>query len=226
MQNFLMVGLFLLLTLPGSAQESEVRQVSSFTGVHVREGIDVYLKKGNSQEIRVEASGTSVSNVVTEVTGSSLRIHMKEGGYRNRTIRVYVNYDNLDRITSNTGSSVFVEGTVTSSEIELTASSAGSIEISIDADKVAVDVSGAGEVTLGGKAKEISVDASTAGDVDAYGLEVEVVNAQASTGGSAKVNVTRELSAQASTGGDIRYHGNPMKVNTHSATGGSVKKSN
>ena len=41
------------------AQDSEVRSVGSFTGVKVGEAIDVYLKKGDKESVKVEVTGGS-----------------------------------------------------------------------------------------------------------------------------------------------------------------------
>jgi hypothetical protein len=74
--------------------------------------------------------------------------------------------------------------------------------------------------------KNATFDTGSAGEIDAYDLECETVNAEASSGGSVKVNVTKSLTAHATSGGSIKYRGNPDKSITDSSSGGSVKKSN
>src|SRR5688572_33151235 len=75
------------------AQQTETRNISSFTGVKAAEGIDVYLKKGDKESVKVEVTGTSASNILTEVSGSYLKIHMKDGNFRGRIdAKVYVTY--------------------------------------------------------------------------------------------------------------------------------------
>lgn len=226
MKNQFLIVLFCFLFVAVMAQESEVRAVGTFRGVKVSEAIDVYLKKGEKESVKVVATGTSPSNVLTEVSGSYLKVHMKEGNYRNRTVKVYVTYVNLDRISSSSASNVFSEGTIKTGSMEINASSAASVEISLDAESVTVDVASAGDATLEGKAKSLSVEASSAGSVDAYNLECENVDASASSAGSAKISVSKDLNAEASSGGSIRYRGSPSKTNSNASSGGSVKKSN
>jgi len=79
---------------------------------------------------------------------------------------------------------------------------------------------------LEGKTSVLAAEASSAGDIDAYRLESESVRARANSAGSVKVTATKSLDARASSGGDVRYRGNPMKTNTDSSSGGTVKKSN
>jgi hypothetical protein len=214
-----------LILITGFSQESQIRSVGSFTGVKVGEAIDVYLKKGDKESVRVEVSGTSASNVLTEVSGSYLKIHMKDGRYRNRNVKVYVTYVSMEKIRASSAANVFSEGTIKAGSMEISASIAATIEISIEAEFASIDASSAGDVVLEGKAKTLEIDVSSAGEVDAYSLESESVRANASSAGSAKISVSKDLHAQASSGGSIRYRGAPAKTNTNSSSGGSVKKS-
>ena len=226
MKKILVLILAVALGSATFAQQSETRNVGTFKGIKAAEAIDVYLKKGEKESVRVEATGVKLSDVLTEVSGSYLKIHMEDGNYRNKNVKVYVTYVNLDKISVSSASNVFSEGVIKATNMDLSASSAGSIEISLDAENVLVEASSAGDITLEGKGKRLEVEASSAGDIDAYNFECEIVEAQVSSAGSAKISVTKEINAHASSGGSIRYRGNPSRSNTDSSSGGSVKKSN
>lgn len=228
MKHFLPVlSLLILNTVAVLGQSSETRSVSPFSGVKVAEGIDVFIKKGSKESVRVEATGTSLENIVTEVSGSYLRIHMRNGNHGGRiNAKVYVTYVKVDKISASSAGSVFGEDVLEADEIELGASSAGSIEVTVQAQSVEASVSSAGQIEVQGKTKRFEVDASSAGQIDAYDLEARQVSAEASGAGSIKIAVTEDLQANASSGGSIRYHGNPNNSNTNSSSGGSVKKSN
>jgi len=215
-----------LVLFSALAQESEVRSVGSFKGVKVGEAIDVYLKKGDKESVKVEVTGASLSDVLTEVSGTYLKVHMRDGRYRNRDVKVYVTYVALEKIHASSASNVFSEGMIRSNSMDISVSSAATIEISIETGFVSIDASSAGDMVLEGKAKELALEVSSAGEVDAYGLECEIVRANASSAGSAKLSVSKELNAHASSGGSIRFRGSPSKTNTDSSSGGSVKKSN
>ncbi len=59
--NFIVILVF-CLAVSGRAQQSEVRQIGAFQAVRVSEAIDVYLKKGEKESVKVEATGTDLSN--------------------------------------------------------------------------------------------------------------------------------------------------------------------
>jgi hypothetical protein len=226
MKNILAITL-VITVLWAQAQEIQTRSIGSFTGVKAEEGIGVFLKKGTKESVRVEVTGTSLENVITEVSGSYLRVHMRSGNYRGSVnAKVYVTYVKINKLSASSAGSVFSEGTLETDELELSVSSAGNVDLTLKAGTVEVSASSAGEVELTGTADLIIADASSAGEIDAYDLESKKVKAEASSAGAIKVSVTDELDAHASSGANIRYRGNPNKSITNSSSGGSVKKSN
>jgi hypothetical protein len=226
MKKSLFITFLTVLSFSGFSQQIETRQVGSFRGVKSSQAIDVYLKKGDKEEVKVEVTGGKLSDVLTEVSGTSLRIHMRDGSYRRVNVKVYVTYINMEKISASSASNIFSEGRIKATSMTINASSAGSVEVGLEAESVLADASSAGNIQLEGKSKHVEAEASSAGDVDAYNLESEIVSAQASSGGSVKISVSKELDGHASSGGSIKYRGNPSKTNTGSSSGGSVKKSN
>jgi hypothetical protein len=218
--------LLIAIAILSYGQQIENRNVGSFSGVKAAEGIDVYLKKGDKEALRLEVTGASPSDVITEISGSYLKIHMKDVNIRNRNVKVYVTYVDINKLAASSAANIYAEGTVKGDGIEISASSAGSVEITVDANRMEVSASSAGEIDLKGKTTSLNADASSAGEIDAYDVEAENVSAEASSGAEIKVNVTKELDAHASSGGSVRYRGNPAKSTTDSSSGGSVKKSN
>ena len=79
MKHLVVLILALALTFQVSAQTSQTRNVGPFSGIKVSEGIDVYLKQGDKEQVVVEVTGDKVDKVITEVSGSYLKIHMATG---------------------------------------------------------------------------------------------------------------------------------------------------
>ena len=208
------------------AQRVEDRNVGDFNSIRAAQAIDVYLKQGTKETVRVEAKGIELDEVLTEVSAGRLKIHLDDGRHRNHSVKVYVTFVELEEISASSASSVFSDGTIKARELDLSVSSAADIDLDIDVDEVDAEASSAGDIELSGKARSISASAASAGGVDAYDLEAKSVYARASSGGGVKVYATEEINARASSGGSIRYRGNPSKSQTDSSSGGSVRKSN
>ncbi len=226
MKNIIAIVLFFGATIVAIGQDSETRDVASFSGIKSAEGIDVYLKKGNKESLRVEVSGTSLSNVLTEVSGDFLKIHMREN--RNRgsvNVKVYVTYVAIDKISASSASNVYGQEPIKSNRLYVNASSAASVDIAIDVQSIEVSTSSAADVELKGRAGSADYEASSAGEIDAEDLTAENVKASASSAGSIRLSVSKIFDGRASSGGSIRYRGNPSKSNTDASSGGSVRKS-
>ena len=215
-----------LITLPLFGQQSQQRNVSAFSGIHAAEGIDVYLKQGDKESVKVEVTEGDIKDVVTEVAGTSLKVHMKSGSSKVRNAKVYVTYTKLDKVSASSGANIFSEGTITAIDVDIQASSGSNIELMIDAKSIAAEASSAGEIELKGKTDRLEAEAQSGASVDAYDLAAKTVDAQASSGGSMKISVIDNLTANASSAGMIRYRGNPGKSVTNSSSAGSVKKTN
>lgn len=226
MNRLLIIALLALTSVAAQAQKSETRSVGSFSGIKAAEGVDVYLKKGDKESLRVEVSGVDLRDVLTEVSGSYLKIHMEDGNYRNKTVKVYVTYVEVNKLSASSAANIFSENVLKTKSLSVSASSAGTVDIQVDVDSFEATASSAGDVQVKGTAKSVDITASSAGEVDAYELEAEQVSVGVSSAGSAKVHATKSIEARASSGGSIRYRGNPERSNTHSSSGGSVKKSN
>jgi hypothetical protein len=213
-------------TIVVNGQETQERSISSFNGLKVSEGIDVYLKKGPKESLRLEVRGTSVDNVITEVSGGYLRIHMREGHYRDRSVKVYVTYVKLEKISASSAANVFSSETLKGERLVISASSAASVDLPVDVKNLDISASSAADVELKGVAQSVDLDVSSAGEIDTYDLEADDVSSTASSAGSIKLSVKKSIRAHASSGGTIRYRGNPSQSNTNSSSGGSVRKIN
>lgn len=225
-----MKGLMILFLVPALvfqafSQGTQQRNVPAFSGIKVAEGIDVYLIRGEKEHVRLEVAKGSPDDVVTEVSGSYLKIHMRNGFRGNIDAKVYVTYVRINKLAASSAGNIYCEEAIRAEDLEVQCSSAANIEISIDAGEVEVSASSAAQVELTGKAKSLNADASSAAQINAYDLEAEKVNAEASSAGSVKLHVVNSLEANASSGGSIRYRGNPGRSITNSSSGGFVKKS-
>lgn len=241
MKKLLCIILFGGFTLSLSAQNS--RQLDAFTAVTAQEGIDVYLKKGSEYTAKVKAEGLDLDEVLTEVSGNTLKIHLEDNNYRNINVTVWVTYKELDELRASSSASIIVEDLVKANDFDLGASSSGSIQLQLEADDVDIDVSSSGEVeiklkatsldaelsssgeiNIEGSASSADINTSSAGEFDGYDFGVRTADLRSSSGSSIKITVSEEIEGRASSGASIRYKGNPKYVNADSSSGGSVRK--
>lgn len=225
-------------------QSGTNRSLSPFDKVSAQEGVEVILRSGSSESAVIEADGIDVEDVLTEVEGSTLRIHLEGDNHRNVDVKVIVTYKQLSALGASSAASIVAENELSvGGDFDIDASSAGSIEVALTADDVDIDVSSsgnvqvkltaasldaelssAGRINASGKANTVSIGASSSGTFSGDDFSSEEADLQTSSGASIKLEVKERLDARASSGGSIRYKGNPSNTNSDSSSGGSVRK--
>lgn len=193
-----------------NSQKTETRTVNSFNAIDVSSGIDLYLKMGTTEEVKVVADDDVIDDIVTEVKNGTLHIYMEKGNLfnffnfgRSSARKVYVTVASLKRIHASSGSDVVLD---------------------VVYKNVSLDASSGADIKMSGKAKTVRASASSGGDINARNLEALVVHANASSGADVAVHATGEIYGNASSGGDIGYYGNPSVKNIDESSGGDVSK--
>ena len=244
-KSLLVIVLGVLVAGTTFAQAEETRSLPSFSRITVHQGIDVFIKEGNTEEARVVTKNVDLDEILTEVTGKGLKVYLEGNTYSTVDVEVYVTYRSIHALGASSGASVTAEGEIeVDGDVDVDVSSGGDVAASIRANKLSIEASSGGDVVLKVQVDEIVADVSSGGNTAisgttcsqgvkvsssggyyGYDLESERVDASASSGGSIKVNVSNKIKGKASSGGSVRYKGTPKHVNARSSSGGSVKKS-
>ena len=201
------------------------RAVSSFSGLSVSSGIDVYLTQGNAEKLTFDVKGVDEEDVRSEVRNGVLKLYIdRRGGNwnwgRNTYVKAYLTFRQLNDLQAGGGSDVIGQGRLSFNDLNVGASGGSDVTLALKADKLNASASGGADLKLDGSARTLNANGSGGSDLDARQLTVEICNAHSSGGSDVYVNATRELSMKASGGSDIYYYG-PAKVLAKSESGGS-----
>ncbi|MFT3936457.1 MAG: head GIN domain-containing protein [Chitinophagaceae bacterium] len=234
-------GLYLfamLATLFSFAQDkvindanAEARNVGSFHGIKVSQGIELIMKQGSAEAVAVSAVSKEYrDNIKTEVEGGVLKIYFDTKWYKNwnsngKKLKAYVSFKQLDYLHGSSGSTTTVDGNISTNDLKIELSSGAGFRGAVEANSVNVDNSSGATAHISGKAGNAVLEASSGAGVYGYDLVSDKCDAHASSGGSIQVSVNKELAAHASSGGDVRYKGTGVITNVSTGSGGSVKKS-
>lgn len=213
-----------IFSLNVSAQKTENRNVKGFTSVDVAEGISVELTMDKKESVQVIADEDIIDNVVTELKGDALYIHIKGTNkiFRNKKVVVKVSAIKINSLESSSGSSITSMNLIESDELKMSVSSGASLKISFKAPNASCDASSGASAKLKGAAKFFEADASSGSTISASEVKAAKVNADVSSGASIKVHAEEELVAEASSGGSINYSGSPKVKDFDKSSGGSV----
>jgi hypothetical protein len=214
--------------LAGNSDKTENRNLSGFNAIDVSSGIDLYIKMGSSEAVKVIADDDIIDELETEVRNGTLHIYMKRNNWLswssgNKTREVYVTVTELEEIDASSGSDVKSENTLEGEKLDISASSGSDIELDVHYKNLSLDTSSGSDAELSGKTKYLKLSASSGSDIDAADLESQYCRVSASSGSDINLTVTDEIEANASSGADITYYGNPQIKDIDESSGGDVR---
>lgn len=199
------------------------RSVSSFDGIKVSSGIDVYLSQGDKESVTVEADENLHEYILTEVRDGVLHVYSDHVSIRHaERLRVYVTIKDVKSLKTSSAGDIVGETPIKCEDVEISASSSGDIALELHATRVDLDISSAGDIKLNGDAESLKADLSSAGDLKAFDFKVKEAEVRVSSAGDADVYASDKLIARASSAGDINYMGNPKYVDAHSSSAGGI----
>lgn len=202
--------------------ETQTRNVSAFTGIEVSDGLEVILEKG-AQNVRVEADDNLINDVVTEVSGSVLKIYFDGNSLNDSDIKVYVTVDDLTEIRASASAEIKIEGIYRTTSLKCTASSGAEIEGEIDAPEVVLTASSGSDIKLLGRARSVQATASSGSEIDAINLKAEDAEVTVSSGAKIEVFSSIRLNAAASSGGKVEYTGGATNLKVSESSGGVIR---
>jgi hypothetical protein len=238
MKNFTLLTVFVLAGSVAIAQNPKVindanaqkRTVTSFHGIDIHSGIDLYLSQGGDETVAVTASDPEVRDrIVTEVEDGILHIYLDDKwhwnwSWGNRKLKAYVSCKVLDQLKASGGSDVFIDETIKSQKLDLHLSGGSDLHGKMEVGELTISQSGGADAFVSGSASQLNVHVSGGSDFHGYDLAVDDCHAQASGGSDVYVTVNKELEATASGGSDIHYKGNGSVHESHTSGSGSVSR--
>lgn len=205
------------------------RNVSSFHGIQMSSGIDLYLSQSGSEGIAVSATSPEYRDkIVTEVENGILKVYYGDKNswgtnWGNRKMKAYVSVKDIDLLMASGGSDIFIDEKLNANKLKIQLSGGSDLMGKIMADELTVSASGGSDAKISGTATHLKVSISGGSDFKGSDLIAEYGSVSASGGSDAYIHVNKELESHASGGSDIRYSGNPTTRNSSSGDG-SVKR--
>lgn len=207
--------MFTVLAFNAWAQKTETRSVSGFSKVSVGGGYDVYLKQGDTEEVRLEGSTEAMAKIETTVDGDVLKIKQKKSKGWNwdnsGKLKIYVTFKSLTAITSSGSSDIMVESKIVAEDFSLVTSGSSDVEMSLEVNTFKMVLSGSSDVKLSGVANAQTIVVSGSGDIDALDLESNEASVRISGSGNVALHVKDVLDGSVSGSGDIHYRGTPRQ---------------
>lgn len=242
----LLLPCFLLIAAFVSAQQTETRNMSSFSKIDAGTPFDVFIEEGNQESVKLVIDNLALDNIITEVKDNTLKVYLKKGNYKNIKGKVYITYKNIEAI-NNSGSgnltcnsdisagsfTIGLSGSgnantkkIKAQQLKVRKSGSGNVQVNdIATDLAEISISGSGDLHIkGGYAKKESINISGSGNVNATGVKSDECSVGISGSGNVEVNVAKQLEGRISGSGNITYDGNAQVSTSNIAGSGRIRK--
>ncbi|RXJ44392.1 head GIN domain-containing protein [Gelidibacter gilvus] len=185
----------------------------NFDQIEASRGIDVYLSQSDVESVTVQADENLHDIIIVKVEGNTLKIYADENISHSSAKKVMVNFKNISKVSSSSGSEVYSTGIISAETLELSSSSGSDMDLEVKVNNLHCEASSGSDLKVKGTANNLVAKASSGSDIKAENLLTAITDAKASSGADIHVNVSRELTAKTASGGDITYFGNPETIN-------------
>lgn len=207
----------------------EARNVSSFSGIRVSGGIDVYLSQSDDYALAVSASQDKFrDNIKTEINNGVLDISYSGGSLRyneRRNLLVYISFKTLESIEASGACDLNINETLKANSVKIKLSGACQMRGAVAITNLQLGMSGASTLKINGTVQNLKIDASGASDAKNYDLIVDNCVADISGASDIRLSINKSVSAKASGASSLYYKGNPdrKKISTSGASSVSQK---
>ncbi|MEQ9220829.1 MAG: head GIN domain-containing protein [Cyclobacteriaceae bacterium] len=189
--------IFLIGISAACSQSKDVRQVDFFNAIHSAGSWDMYIKKGSSERVIIEADSGPIEKILTEVDGDKLTIKMEERSWsfsnNFRNVKIYVTFTELGEINGSGSGTIRLESPLDSEDISIKSSGSGNFYAEEDlkaADDLRIINSGSSTVKLMAKVSagdESDITNSGSGDIEINGLFADELEINNSGSGGIKI---------------------------------------
>ncbi len=191
-----------------------------FTKVSLEISADVFVSKGDQQQVIVEAQSSIVDELLkTSVVDGYWDIELENCLNTTEGINIYVTIPNLEEVSISGSGDVVVQDTFSENSVSLRTSGSGSITGNFETTSIECTISGSGETTIIGTAQTSNITISGSGSVEAFEMLTIECDVSISGSGSANVNVSEFLEVSIAGSGNVRYKGNPSINSSISGSG-------
>lgn len=192
----------------------EIRTLPPFTKIVLQDNVDVFIKQGTTQEVKIEAGDNLISLIKTKVDSGTLHIENANKcnwarSYKKGTINVYITMPTL-RFVWHFGSGFLkAPDTIACDTLDIWAHQSGDADLTVNANVIFVNMHTTADLTLTGKSPIMGIWHVGEGYLDCKKLYANHVWTHSKSSGNEYLNVQDYLFATIDWIGNINYTGNP-----------------
>ncbi len=187
----------------------EIISLSEFSGISLNLPIEVIVKQGDIQEVRVEGKQNIIDELERDIQNGVWEIETRDCVRDIGNMKIFITIPEIRELTIAGSGEIFGENVFLVEDVELRISGSGNMDLAMEGDDFEVAITGSGNIKLEGLADELDIKITGSGDIAAFKLDALRARIEITGSGNAEVQVQDELDVKISGSGDVRYKGTP-----------------
>jgi hypothetical protein len=184
--------------------ETQVRDVSGFNSIKSSGSVDIYLKQGNTEFVKIIADEKYIDQIYTEVHNKTLHIYVKGRIFNPSVFKAEITIKNLQKIELTGSGDLMSVGVINTSDFSFSVCGSGDLELSLDAKNVSGKMVGSGDVDISGVNGEFYLKSSGSGDFEADNFRISECFLNVYGSGDIEISgSTDKLEIEHTSSGDI-----------------------
>ena len=206
----------------------EMRDVDAFTKVKLEGSMDVEVKVGAKQSVKVIADSDIIKYLRTRVHGGELEIDIKhESGTRKlfrriEKMQVIITVPSLEGAEVHGSGDLLVEDAVADNFVLEVHGSGDAVLENAKVDSLDVELQGSGDIDMQGTCGDVRVELQGSGDINGTKMKCKAADVMLQGSGDVDVYATASADVTVRGSGDIRVAGKPDKINSRVRGSGDI----
>jgi hypothetical protein len=206
---------------------AELRNTGPFRSIEVSGAFNVYISQNENAAVAVSAADQSVvSRITAEVRNGTLFIGFNSRGieWSNKILKAYISVPMLEKIRASGACDVFIEGELTSTDLELELSGSSDFRGKVVANNLRLLASGSSDFYLQGRATNLKTTLSGSSDIKAFELDTDYADIVSSGASDVSITAQKEIKVKASGSSDVNYKGKAVIREINASGSSEVRK--
>jgi hypothetical protein len=193
---------------------TETRTLPPFTKIYLKGNIDLFVKQGNTQSIKIETGSNLISLIKTKVDSGILHISNENRcnwarSYKNGSIKIFVTIPTLRFIWHYGSGTIISKNTLICDTLDIWAHQTGNVELFVTANIIHTNMHTTADITLHGTSNLLGNWHVGEGHLKCEDLNTDIMWTESNASGDEYFNVKTNLTATIGWIGNVHYLGDP-----------------
>ena len=207
------------------AQQNQIKKIDSYNKIEVFGNIDVEMKQGNKESIKIKTYKVDNEKVTFKVVDKTLKIRLKSKLFdEDVKVKAYITYKEILKIRSDAGAEIKVIDRIVGDRLTVETANGGRALLKVRIEILELKLFQGSHIDISGACLKQNSFVNTGSVLSATNLECDEVIIKMNTRAKAEIVANKRIDAKVSTYSMLSFFGNPENENLKTTIGGEISK--